>query len=233
MRWRSRAAAGCRRSWRIAGCRSSARGRAPADLPLGRHPGRQRRDLQPRRPARDPRARPASRPRRQRDGPAPLPFGTAALDRPSGRDVRLRAGDAGPGHRGARPAGHQAALPGADWARGWPSPRSSRRSTGSAADEIEPIPPGALYDSRDGARQWYRMPHGAAEPEPGLDVERDRGRAAPGAGGGGGQVDGGRRRGGRVPVRRARQLDHRGAGRAGVAAAAEDLLGRRRGQRPT
>ncbi len=35
---------------------------------------------------------------------------------------------------------------------------------------IEAIPPGTLFDSRDGFRQWYRTPHGAAEPEPGLNV---------------------------------------------------------------
>jgi asparagine synthase (glutamine-hydrolysing) len=42
---------------------------------------------------------------------------------------------------------------------------------GMGLTEIEAIPPGALIDSRDGARQWYRLTHGAAEPEPGLDVE--------------------------------------------------------------
>jgi asparagine synthase (glutamine-hydrolysing) len=42
---------------------------------------------------------------------------------------------------------------------------------GLALDELEAIPPGSLFDSLDGARRWYRTPHGAAEPEPGLDVE--------------------------------------------------------------
>ena len=43
---------------------------------------------------------------------------------------------------------------------------------GMGLTEIEAIPPGALVDSRDGERQWYRLSHGAAEPEPGLDVTR-------------------------------------------------------------
>lgn len=37
---------------------------------------------------------------------------------------------------------------------------------------IEAIPPGTLYDSLDGWRDWYRLPHGAAEPEPDLDLGR-------------------------------------------------------------
>ena len=36
---------------------------------------------------------------------------------------------------------------------------------------IEAIPPGSLFDSKDGPRRWYRTPHGAAEPEEDLDVE--------------------------------------------------------------
>jgi asparagine synthase (glutamine-hydrolysing) len=36
---------------------------------------------------------------------------------------------------------------------------------------IEAIPPGTLYDSLDGWRQWYRRPQGAGKAEPGLDVE--------------------------------------------------------------
>ena len=43
---------------------------------------------------------------------------------------------------------------------------------GVAVDRIEAIPPGSLYDSRDGWRQWYRTPQGAAEAEPGFDVDR-------------------------------------------------------------
>jgi len=43
---------------------------------------------------------------------------------------------------------------------------------GVPVESIEAIPPGSLYDSVDGWRQWYRTPHGAAEPEPDLDVER-------------------------------------------------------------
>ena len=42
---------------------------------------------------------------------------------------------------------------------------------GTAAEGIEAVPPGSLFDSRDGWRQWYRIGHGAAEAEPGLDVE--------------------------------------------------------------
>jgi asparagine synthase (glutamine-hydrolysing) len=37
---------------------------------------------------------------------------------------------------------------------------------------VEAIPPGHLYDSRDGWRQWYRTPQGAAEAEPGFDIGR-------------------------------------------------------------
>jgi asparagine synthase (glutamine-hydrolysing) len=36
---------------------------------------------------------------------------------------------------------------------------------------VEAIPPGSLFDSRDGLRRWYRTPQGAAEPEDGLDVD--------------------------------------------------------------
>ena len=43
---------------------------------------------------------------------------------------------------------------------------------GAGLSTIEAIPPGTLFDSRDGWRQWYRTPHGAAEAEPGLDLER-------------------------------------------------------------
>jgi asparagine synthase (glutamine-hydrolysing) len=42
---------------------------------------------------------------------------------------------------------------------------------GVEAAEIEAVPPGSLYDSIDGWRQWYRLGHGAAEAEPGLDIE--------------------------------------------------------------
>jgi asparagine synthase (glutamine-hydrolysing) len=34
---------------------------------------------------------------------------------------------------------------------------------------IEAIPPGTLYDNRDGWRRWYRIPHGAAKAEPDVD----------------------------------------------------------------
>jgi len=43
---------------------------------------------------------------------------------------------------------------------------------GLGLTDIEAISPGSLYDSRDGWRQWYRTPQGAAETEPGLDVDR-------------------------------------------------------------
>jgi asparagine synthase (glutamine-hydrolysing) len=42
---------------------------------------------------------------------------------------------------------------------------------GVPVDSVEHIPPGMLYDSRDGWRQWYRTPHGAAEAEPELDID--------------------------------------------------------------
>ena len=42
---------------------------------------------------------------------------------------------------------------------------------GVEATEIEAVPPGSLYDSRDGWRHWYRIGHGAAEAEPDLDIE--------------------------------------------------------------
>lgn len=43
---------------------------------------------------------------------------------------------------------------------------------GIEVDGIEAIPPGTLYDSRDGWREWYRTPQGAAEAEPGFDIDR-------------------------------------------------------------
>ena len=43
---------------------------------------------------------------------------------------------------------------------------------GVPVDSVEAIPPGHLYDSREGWRQWYRTPQGAAEAEPGLDIGR-------------------------------------------------------------
>lgn len=42
---------------------------------------------------------------------------------------------------------------------------------GLGLTRIGSIPPGCLYDSRDGWRTWYRRPQGAAAPEPGLDAE--------------------------------------------------------------
>lgn len=42
---------------------------------------------------------------------------------------------------------------------------------GLGANDVEAIDPGGMFDSRDGLREWYRMPQGAAEPEPGEAVE--------------------------------------------------------------
>ncbi len=42
---------------------------------------------------------------------------------------------------------------------------------GIETDSVEAIPPGGLFDSRDGPRRWYRTPHGAAEAEPDMDIE--------------------------------------------------------------
>lgn len=43
---------------------------------------------------------------------------------------------------------------------------------GVPVDAIETIPPGTLFDSRDGWRQWYRTPQGAARVEAEFDIER-------------------------------------------------------------
>ena len=43
---------------------------------------------------------------------------------------------------------------------------------GLPVERVEAVPPGTLYDSADGWRTWYRTPHGAAEAEPGFDVDR-------------------------------------------------------------
>ncbi len=40
---------------------------------------------------------------------------------------------------------------------------------GETVDEISAVRPGTLWDSRDGERQWFRMPSGRAEPEAGFD----------------------------------------------------------------
>ena len=42
---------------------------------------------------------------------------------------------------------------------------------GVGAEVIEAVPPGGLFDSRDGNRLWFRMTQGAAEPEPGFDAD--------------------------------------------------------------
>ncbi|MEP1497307.1 asparagine synthase-related protein, partial [Pseudophaeobacter sp.] len=41
---------------------------------------------------------------------------------------------------------------------------------GVPVEGIEAIPPGHLFDSRDGWRQWYRTPQGAATAEPGFNI---------------------------------------------------------------
>ena len=42
---------------------------------------------------------------------------------------------------------------------------------GLGLTEVEPIGPGEMFDSRDGTRRWFRVPQGAAEAEPGFDLE--------------------------------------------------------------
>jgi asparagine synthase (glutamine-hydrolysing) len=42
---------------------------------------------------------------------------------------------------------------------------------GLGLEKIEAIPPGGMYDSEDGTRMWFRIAQGAAEPEPGFDVD--------------------------------------------------------------
>jgi len=42
---------------------------------------------------------------------------------------------------------------------------------GLGLERVEAIDPGAMFDSVDGFREWYRMPHGAAELEPGENAE--------------------------------------------------------------
>lgn len=42
---------------------------------------------------------------------------------------------------------------------------------GLGVESVEAIGPGEMFDSSDGTRRWFRVPHGAAEAEPGLDVE--------------------------------------------------------------
>lgn len=42
---------------------------------------------------------------------------------------------------------------------------------GLNVDEVRAIEPGALFDSAHGMRHWYRIPHGAAELEPGMVAE--------------------------------------------------------------
>ena len=42
---------------------------------------------------------------------------------------------------------------------------------GLGLSAVETIDPGAMFDSIDGFRKWYRLPQGAAEPRPGEDPE--------------------------------------------------------------
>lgn len=50
---------------------------------------------------------------------------------------------------------------------GWAFASELKAFDGLGLAEIEAIAPGSLYDSRDGLRQWYRTPQGAAVLEPG------------------------------------------------------------------
>ncbi|MDN2564958.1 asparagine synthase (glutamine-hydrolyzing) [Aquibium sp. A9E412] len=43
---------------------------------------------------------------------------------------------------------------------------------GLGLSDIRTVPPGTLYDSRDGWRRWYRTPQGAGACEPGLDIDQ-------------------------------------------------------------
>lgn len=43
---------------------------------------------------------------------------------------------------------------------------------GERVDAIAAVRPGSLWDSRDGERQWFRMPSGQAEPEDGFDTDK-------------------------------------------------------------
>lgn len=43
---------------------------------------------------------------------------------------------------------------------------------GMDVESVQAIPPGTLFDSMDGWRQWYRLPQGAAEAEPDFDTAR-------------------------------------------------------------
>jgi asparagine synthase (glutamine-hydrolysing) len=58
---------------------------------------------------------------------------------------------------------------GGGWGRAFAS--ELKAFDGLPVSSVEAIPPGHLYDSRTGWRQWYRTPAGAAEPEPGFDAE--------------------------------------------------------------
>ncbi|HPD93109.1 MAG: asparagine synthase (glutamine-hydrolyzing) [Rhodobacter sp.] len=42
---------------------------------------------------------------------------------------------------------------------------------GLGVTDVRAVGPGCLYDSALGERRWFRMPQGAAEPEPGLDID--------------------------------------------------------------
>jgi len=42
---------------------------------------------------------------------------------------------------------------------------------GLGLNDVEAIEPGAMFDSVDGRRQWYRIPHGAADLEEGMEPE--------------------------------------------------------------
>ena len=42
---------------------------------------------------------------------------------------------------------------------------------GLSVDDVQAIPPGSMFDSQHGMREWFRIPHGAAELESGASVE--------------------------------------------------------------
>lgn len=54
---------------------------------------------------------------------------------------------------------------------GWAFASELKAFDGLDVDSVSAIPPGAMFDSLHGMRQWYRVPHGAAELEPGTEIE--------------------------------------------------------------
>lgn len=60
------------------------------------------------------------------------------------------------------------------WGKDLPSPLSSKAFDGLGLTAIEAIPPGTLYDNRDGWRRWYRIPQGTAKAEPDVTIRHRR-----------------------------------------------------------